>query len=91
MFVQSDLWICVDCIQLIANGDSPPDWTDEQVEQWQANIEINWPDQSNICAGDSDLREEFGVLPCEFCGDSLAGERHHCVELREEKEEENGN
>lgn len=87
MFIESDLWVCQDCLLLIANGEVPADWTDKEVEDWQEKITKRWPDQSGVCCGDSDLDEEFGVLPCEFCGMNLAGSRHHCVDLKPVKED----
>lgn len=88
MFVSKDFWVCVDCMMLIANGDTPGDWSEEKTEKWLEQINSHYgEDQRHVCCGDSDLDEEFCVLPCEFCGDALAGARHHCVELSEKEGE----
>lgn len=81
-YIESDLFVCQDCVLLIANGEVPNDWTDEQVEKWKKAIAKRWPDQTGVCCGDSDFYREFDAWACDFCGSALAGSRYHCVELK---------
>jgi len=86
MYVETELSVCVDCMQLIANDETPPDWTGEQTDKWLEQIANYFgPDQSGVSLGDSAKDDEFSIYACDFCGSTLAGERFHCIELKTEK------
>ncbi len=84
MFVENEMMVCSDCLMLIANGDTPPELSEEKTEEWLAQIAKHYgEDQSGVCCGDSEKNEEFSWSGCDFCGSNLGGARHHCVELKE--------
>ena len=31
-------WACTDCLILLANGENPPGWTDDEISAWHADI-----------------------------------------------------
>lgn len=43
-------------------------------------------EEGQIAVGDSDRDEEFSSSPCACCGTRLAGGRHHCVILGNNRE-----
>ena len=65
---------CVDCIQMIANGELPVDSTPERDKELEA-ISTEW------CMGEGD-DDEFSWRDCDVCGSSLGGTRFPVVRLR---------
>ena len=37
------IWICEDCLMLLANGETNPEWTEEQEAEFIAAIDEKWP------------------------------------------------
>ena len=75
------LAVCVDCMFLIANGETDPDF---DVDAWAAKVERNWPSAEGWHLGlgwfenpDAEETEHwFSWSPCEGCGSSLGGDRY---------------
>lgn len=67
---------CVDCLMLIANGETPPEMGEDETENWEAGIERNWPNSEgwNLAVG-SDDEPHFSWSACGVCGSSLGGDR----------------
>lgn len=82
--VISDLWVCVDCVVFIANGDLPED--PKIAKKILAGVEREAPGQW-VCDGphedDGEGEEDdtlvFSRSPCDCCGSCLGGERHRCA------------
>lgn len=55
----SNGWCCVDCLMLLANGDTPPEWDEAKTAEWLADIER----QTEGC--DVTLGRMFGEDGCE--------------------------
>jgi len=72
-YVEPDGWCCADCVQMIANGELPPDCTDEQAEEL-GEISTEWCLLGDV--GDESSVDEFSWQSCDTCSSSLAGERH---------------
>lgn len=71
---------CNDCVQLIANGEFPPNST----EQRDSELDLatrGWT------LGDSERDIEESHWPCELCRERSFGPRHHVVKLILKKQE----
>lgn len=83
-------WCCVDCLMLEANGETNPDWDEEQTESYLARVEEagHWTlgrllGQNGCECEDWDTdqhregceRKEFSWSWCDVCGSKLGGER----------------
>ena len=84
--LDDNFMVCSDCIQVIANGDySGLDYSCDVEEKFSEKrvdeINAGLEDNPGIACGDADKDEEFSTQPCECCGESLHGSRHHCVIL----------
>lgn len=78
MNIHNELEACMDCVQLIANGEVPHDWTDAQIEEWESRIEERWKDSEThaVIGGEEDTEAYFSWRPCGYCGSSLGGDRY---------------
>lgn len=61
-------WCCTDCLMLLANGDTPTEWTESEVTEWLARIEKNAENTTDATLGH--LHDEFDGCshypePCE--------------------------
>jgi len=72
-YVEPDGWCCVDCVQMIANSELPPDCTDEHAEQL-GEISTEWCVLGDV--GDGSSVDSFSWQSCDTCNSSLGGERH---------------
>ena len=83
IILDDNVMVCSDCIMFIANSEEPADnadgWT---AENFQAYQDQYWGIGADIACGDSEKDEEFSSRPCEGCGCTLAGSRHHCAVLQ---------
>ena len=71
LYTEPDGYCCSDCIQVIANGEWPP-----EAPRWKHNADIpnEW---CLLCdVGDGSATDEFSRCACDTCGDDLAGTRH---------------
>ena len=77
---QEDLEVCVDCTQLIANGE---DHTEEQ--DLEKKIEKQWGELAGhlVMSCDEGCEGEFSWRPCDGCGSTLGGDRHKATVLCE--------
>jgi len=76
------LAICSDCLLFLANGDLPPENTEEQDRQYLDRLAKHSKGFFNIsptCSGDP----SFSWTPCETCGSRLGGDRHDANALIE--------
>lgn len=83
-------WVCSDCMVLMANGETPPEMSEEETEAWLAKIEnhghttIGLMREEHECDYDQDWHSghctcetrEFSWDPCDSCGSRLGGSRH---------------
>ncbi len=65
--IADDLWVCVDCALLIANGDEPED-RDGLADE----IARNWPNAYLVI---TDGEDEFTWRSCDACDSRLGGSR----------------
>lgn len=84
-------WCCTDCAMLIANGETPPDMTQDETDAWLARTN----DAGDVTLGrepgaldcdcwstDTDQHIEgcerltFSWSPCDVCGSTLGGSRN---------------
>lgn len=82
--VVSNLWVCVDCIMMIANGEAPEDDATEarilEALELEAAAGGHW-----CCEGlhegesEGDDTLEFSWAPCELCRSHLGGARHRAA------------
>lgn len=55
----TEMSVCRDCVMMLANGETDPEWTDEQRAEFLARFE----------AGHEGLeRVTLGSIECEYCG-----------------------
>lgn len=71
-------WCCSDCIILIANGDTPPEMSEDDTAAWLAAIEKR-SDGLPWVSGDG--HEDFSSRSCDVCGSQDAGERFAVSQL----------
>ena len=73
----SEIWVCVDCLMMIANGDdsgASDDWDAQALETFGAECAR---DGLQIVATSSEETDrEFSAMPCGACNSHLAGSRH---------------
>lgn len=76
------IWICVDCMQALANGELCDDADREPLSALDADAEVTCGliasehecDSLDDCNGECE-RQEFSWSRCEGCGSNLGGER----------------
>lgn len=87
------LWACTDCLFLQVNGELPTEMSEEQAEEWLANIDLLAEGVDHYTPGcdhndcdhdDGDERtacetQEFSWSRCDLCGSKLGGSRHAFV------------
>jgi hypothetical protein len=45
------MWVCTDCMMLFANGENPPEATEEETAAWHAAIDASIPDGYRVACG----------------------------------------
>lgn len=87
-WADSALWVCVDCLMLAANGETPDGLSEDQTEEWLASLSDDFnggttgltrENHASDCAPDDydcGCEQEFSWSQCDGCGSSLGGERH---------------
>lgn len=73
---------CADCVMLLANGEYPPDNTEEQDRALDAAIGQRWKGYNVVVAGDQTSEESFSCSACDVCGSHLGGSRYPCTAWR---------
>jgi len=68
-----DGWMCTDCLMLVANGETPHDWTEEETAEWLARIDAREEPNTHTFPGDDE--QEFSWAQCDMCGSRLGGAR----------------
>ena len=63
-------WVCTDCIMLFANGEDPPEATEEEIAAWRAAIDAGIPDGHHIACGGT--HEDYCPNIEWVCGDCHA-------------------
>jgi hypothetical protein len=71
-----DLWICVDCLFVVANGVETPD----QAKAADA-MAVRWPEHIIVPAAQEDEEPHFSWSSCDGCGSSLGGDRERAAAL----------
>ena len=84
--VWGEIWVCVDCMLIHANGECDTDRPESEPEPWstvdQSRFDVAMGgEHREVCdAGDSDdcdcATNTFSTAQCEGCGSYLHGERH---------------
>ena len=87
MKVQDDLFVCTDCLIVIANADYTalamhPETEDKRTEEINAGLD-RLAEIGHVVCGDHERDEEFSTRSCECCESDLYGARHHCVLLNQ--------
>lgn len=84
----AETWCCTDCLQLLANGETPPEMNEEQTEAWLASLttaSVTLGRHLDVCGcEDSDTdqhregceRDEFSWQACDVCHSHLGGSRY---------------
>ena len=76
--------VCVDCILWLANGDTDEDgdWSPEDIlEEWDG-WHLHAGGTCEYCEDSEEPCEGwFSSSPCDCCGSSLGGSRHHATAL----------
>lgn len=70
-----DLWVCCDCIMMIANGDLPTG-SDADVEDFQEAFDIACEREAPYQWVAGSEENEFSWRHCDCCHSSLGGSRH---------------
>lgn len=77
--------VCTDCFGYITKGDFsaldscyPPAFSARRARAIEMGVEGA---EGYACAGDAERDVNFSSAPCECCGLTLSGSRHHCVLL----------
>lgn len=70
------LYVCADCLMLIANGEPNPDWTEAEEAAHIARMTDRWPDTTLVYSGDETTDRDFSWDGCDACGTRLGGSRH---------------
>jgi hypothetical protein len=83
--ITTDLWVCTDCIFLIANGDLP-----EEPNDYDAGaIGRIWAGYNVVPDGRHEGEDEdadvqtFSWASCDGCNSHLGGARHRCAAIKE--------
>lgn len=84
-------WACTDCVQLLANGEEPTDYTATELAEYLARFErrtagllvtLGMPRSEHTCDTDRSgwdcdcERVSFMAGACDVCGANYGGERH---------------
>lgn len=85
--VTNEHMVCDDCRMVIANADySGLSLLDEpEGEQRAQEINRGLDKLGHVYPGDATRDDEFSSAPCDCCGTTLAGARHHCVTLEDDQ------
>ncbi len=89
----TNILVCVDCSQWLANGDASPldfHYGEDEARARLADIQegeraLVESSGGHIVLGDSDEDEEFSTRACDCCGSRLHGERLAFAILVDEK------
>lgn len=82
-------WVCIDCLFLLANGETPPEMNEEETEAWLKEIErrtegcsvtLGLRFEEHDCEEPGDgycecEQKEFSWSRCPHCGSPLGGAR----------------
>lgn len=84
----AETWCCADCLILLANGETPPDMSEEETAAWLERVTdetMTLGRHVDICGcedWDTDQHREgcehdpFSWSACDVCQSRLGGERH---------------
>lgn len=86
----TETWCCTDCLMLLANGETPPEMSEEETASWLARVEgdgstrVTLGRHTDVCGcedWDTDKhrdeceRMEFSWRGCDVCHSHLGGAR----------------
>ena len=73
--------VCGDCLHVSHSG--PPDYEGYadtgHAERYAAAVARVGDEPTARVVGDTELKPSFSWSPCDFCDDTLGGERYECV------------
>jgi hypothetical protein len=77
------IWVCEDCIPIIAYGDSTHlDYHLNEEDSAERLKEIEEAMEGrDITVGEDEDEDEFSIDPCGCCGTHLHGKRFECFEM----------
>ncbi len=83
-----DQWICVDCMMLIANGETDPEMSEQEAKDFISKVDnsledgLDWVLNSTEDEDGYDTSyDEFSWRRCDCCGSTLGGSRHRATIL----------
>lgn len=68
--------MCVDCLMLLANGDTPPEMSEDETDAYLAEVDRRTAGYLPVPACSDECEGGFGSHPCDVCGSTLGGDRH---------------
>jgi hypothetical protein len=79
--------VCVDCLHIIANGETSEPF---DYEQWERDVKANWPPEDGWHLGlgwseeedGEDHDQAFSWSSCKACGSQLGGDRFNAHAAR---------
>mgnify|MGYP001551418455 CR=1 FL=1 len=78
-----EIEVCVDCVQLLANGEVfDGNGNDISAEQ-RARIAAQWPEHQLVLNCEDDCEGWFSWSSCEGCDGRFGGDRHPAVAFTE--------
>lgn len=75
---------CVDCLMLLANGETPPEMDENETQSWLELIGHRTEGFTVVPACEEECKGSFSMSPCDVCGSHLGGDRHPVVFLPKE-------
>jgi hypothetical protein len=76
---------CVDCLMFCANGDFPPENTEQEDQKLIGAFHHIYDQGFDVCAGSED-EGLFSWTPCDICNSSLGGDRFTMHLIRRQNE-----
>lgn len=72
-----DVQGCADCLMFCANGELPPENTEEEDKKLIGAFHHIYDQGYHVCCGsDKDQDDSFSTLPCEICNSPRGGNRY---------------
>ena len=71
-----DGWVCVDCVMLLANADTPEHMNEEETAEYLARVEQHGEGAEYILNCPEECEGGFSWSPCDLCDSTLGGDRH---------------
>lgn len=79
MEIKYTMDVCTDCVMFAANGETDPELTVKETDQFIADFSHRLRPFEWITCNNLDAEPYFGVHACECCGSTLGGDRHEAA------------